>query len=74
MPIWRRRSGSPVPIPMTMRPGAISSSAEPVMARTTGWRVYGLTAPSAIRKPSGVSSAPSSEAIALTKVTASRSK
>ena len=61
-------------MPITIRPGAISSSAEPVMASTTGWRVYGLTAPSAMRKPSSRSSAPSSEAMAATKLTASRSK
>ena len=34
MPICLSRSGSPVPSPMTIRPGSISSSAEPVMAST----------------------------------------
>ena len=34
---------------MTIRPGSTSSSAEPVIARTTGCRVNGLTAPSARR-------------------------
>ncbi len=36
IPICLSRSGSPVPSPSTNRPGRISSSAEPVIARTTG--------------------------------------
>ncbi|HEY8819126.1 MAG TPA: hypothetical protein VIM25_09945 [Candidatus Limnocylindrales bacterium] len=76
MPICLRRSGSPVPRPITNRPGRISSSADPVIARTTGWRVNGLSAPSATRKPA---SSPSSSvaiacAMAVAKVTPSRSK
>ena len=80
MPICLSRRGRPVPIPMTIRPGSISSSAEPVIARTTGCRVNGLTAPSATRKPASPStrlrspSPPIAAAIAEPKLTASRSK
>ena len=46
------------------------------MASTTGWRVNGLTAPSATRKPAVVAGSPrrGALAIAVTNVTASRSK
>ena len=76
MPICLRRSGRPVPMAITIRPGRISSSAEPVIARTTGWRVFGLTAPRATRKPPSPVSPSSSRAraIEVTKVIASRSK
>ena len=76
MPICLSRSGNPVPIPSTNRPGRISSSAEPVIASTTGWRVNGLAAPSATRKPasSPSSSAAMACAMAVVKLTPSRSK
>ena len=63
-------------MPSTNRPGRISSSAEPVIASTTGWRVNGLAAPSATRKPAS-SPSPSAAmacAIAVVNVTPSRSK
>ena len=56
------------------RPGAISSSAEPVMASTTGCRVNGLTAPSATRNGSLTPGSPTRPAMAETKLMASRSK
>ena len=55
-PSGPRRTGWPEPMAIVMRSGRRSSSAEPVIARTSGWRVNGLTDPSATRKESLASS------------------
>jgi hypothetical protein len=68
MPIWASRSGRALPSPRITRPGAMSSMALTVMARRTGWRVKGLSAPIATRMSS------TWEAMADAYVTASGSK
>jgi hypothetical protein len=45
MPICPSRSGSALPRPIRMRPGAISSSELAVIASSTRLRVKGFTAP-----------------------------